>query len=489
MDSLKGKAIKGVGWSAAETGLRYGISFVVSIVLARILGPDDYGLIGILTVFIAVFNSIVDSGFTNALIRKKEIGDIDYSTMFITNFVLSLFLTTVLFLSAKPISIFFNRPELIDLTKVMSSIIIINSFSLVQRARLTRAIDFKTQTKITVIASCFSGVIGISMAFCGFGVWALVGQQISNQLLTSILLWSFNKWIPKFEFSKNSFIEMWGFGWKLLASGLINTTWNEIYQVVIGKCYSPATLGQYTRAKQFRDLFSTNLYNVIQKVTYPVLSTLQEENVRLKSAYRRVIKTTMLPTFIIMLSFAACSKSVVFVLVGEQWLPCVPMLQIICFNGMLIPLHSLNLNMLQVQGRSDLFLKLEIYKKIIAIIPILIGIFINIYWMLITGFITGGCIDYLLNSYYSGKLIGYSSKDQLRDIFPSLGIALAIALPVFALSFLPVNPFVLLPIQLLVGVGIAFVLLEKSHLEEYKELKQIAIPIIKKIPVVNKVIK
>lgn len=479
-ESLKNKTIKGIGWSAIENVTRLGVTFVVSIVLARLLSPEEYDLIGILTIFIAIFNSIVDSGFTNALIRKQNVTDTDYSTVFYTNIVLSAILATVLFFCAKPISIFFERPELVSLTKVMSVVVVINAFSLVQRARTTKALDFKTQTKITFISSIGSGAIGIGMAFMGYGVWALVAQQISNQLLTTLFFWIYNKWIPKFVFSLSSFKEMWAFGSKLLASGLIDTTWKEIYQVVIGKCYSPGTLGLYTRAKQFSDLCSSNLTSVVQRVSYPVLSSIQDDRQRLKGAYQRVIKTTMLPTFVLMLGMAACAGSMIYVLIGEKWLRCVPMLQIICTYGMLYPLHALNLNMLQVQGRSDLFLRLEIIKKIIAIGPLLLGIFVDIYLMLAGSLITS-LISYYLNAYYSGPFLNYSIKEQVKDILPSFGVAVAMAIPVYAMSFIQLNPFILLPLQIVAGAIITIAICETTKLPEYIELKGIAMPIINKV--------
>ena len=469
-----------MGWSALENVTRMGVTFVVSIILARLLSPEEYGLIGILTIFIAIFNAIVDSGFTNALIRKQDVTDTDYSTVFYTNLVLSIVLATVLFFCAQPISIFFERPELILLTQVMSSVVVINALSIVQRARTTKAIDFKTQTKITFMSSISSGIIGIAMAYMGYGVWALVGQQISNQLLTTLLFWFYNKWMPKLIFSWTSFKEMWAFGSKLLASGLIDTAWKEVYQVVIGKCYSPATLGLYTRAKQFADLCSSNLTAVVQRVSYPVLSSIQDDSVRLKGAYQRVIKTTMLPTFVLMLGMAACAESMIYVLIGEQWLRCVPMLQIICTYGMLYPLHALNLNMLQVQGRSDLFLKLEIIKKIIAIGPLLLGIFVDIYLMLAGSLITS-LISYYLNAYYSGPFLNYSIKEQVKDILPSFGVALTMAIPVFAMSFIPLNPFILLPLQIVVGAVITIGICEATKFPEYMELKGIVNPLIKKI--------
>ena len=263
--SYRSKAVKGVGWSFIDNLSAQGITFLVGLVLARLLTPEEYGLIGIITIFIAVFNSIVDSGFSNALIRKTDAGDIDYNTVFITNLVVSVVLFFALFFSASLIADFFNQPLLKPLSQVMASIVIINAFAIIQRTLLVKKIDFKTQTKVSLISSITSGAVGICMAFWGYGVWSLAVQQISRQLLNTAFLWIYAKWYPKLQFSWKSFKELFGFGWKLLASALIDTVWREIYQVVIGRCYSPATLGQYTRAQQFGSIFSVNLKTNKQK--------------------------------------------------------------------------------------------------------------------------------------------------------------------------------------------------------------------------------
>lgn len=478
--SLKDKTVKGVGWSFADTMANQGITFLVGIVLARLLSPEEYGLIGIITIFITVFNTIVDSGFSNALIRKNNADDLDFCTVFIANMVVSIVLALVLFLLAPAIGSFFNQEQLVPLTKVMASIIIINAFAIIQRTILVKKVDFKTQTKCSLISSVIGGGVGIGMALAGLGVWSLVGQQVSMQFFRTLLLWCYTSWYPKLQYSWERFKELFGFGWKLLVSSVIATLWNQLYQVVIGKCYSPATLGQFTRAQQFSTICSSNLTAVVQRVSYPVLSKIQDDKPRLKEAYRRVIKTTMLVTFVLMLGMAASAKSMILVFIGEQWLPAVPFLQVICLYMMLYPLHAINLNMLQVQGRSDLFLKLEIIKKVVAVIPLLLGIFVNIYWMLAGSVITD-IFAYYLNAYYSGPFLNYSVKDQVRDIMPSLGIAIAMAIPVFFMSFIPLNHFVLFPTQIIVGAAITIALCEKTNLEEYLELKQIAIDYSRKI--------
>ena len=478
-ESLRNQTTKSVWWSFGGSVASYGITFLVGIVLARLLSPAEYGLIGIIMVFITVFDGIIDSGFSSALIRKKNATEDDNNTMFITNLVISVLLFFVMYFGAPAIAHFFKDKQLIPLTRVMSFYLIINAFCIIQRTLLTKEIDFKTQTKCNVIAALLSGVIGIGMALLEYGVWALVGQQLSRIFFNTLCLWIYRNWKPTFTFSWVSFKELFGFGWKLMVSGIINSVWGQIYQIV--RCYSTETLGQYTKAREYVDLVSRNITSVVQKVSYPTLSKIQDDTERLRNGYRIVIKTTVLAVFILVFGMAGCTKQLILVLIGEQWLPCVPMMQLVCFSMALFPLHAINLNMLQVQGRSDLFLKLEIVKKVIGILPVLAGIFFNIYWMLIVGFFTGGCIDLWLNSHYSGQFIGYSTKDQIKDILPSLGVAFAVALPVLGLSFLPINPFILLPIQFLVGAGIAFVLLEKTQLDEYKELKQIALPIVNKV--------
>lgn len=479
-ESLKSKAVCGAGWSFADSILGQGVMFLVGLVLARLLTPEDYGLLAYLTILISVSNSFVDSGFSNALIRKQDVKDIDYNTTFIANLLVSIVIVILLYFTAPAVSRFFERPELVPLIRVMSCIVVINAFSLIQKTRLTKNVDFKTQTKASLISSISSGVIGVGMALNGFGVWSLVGQQLTRQILYTLFLWIFTKWYPKLQFSIQSFKELFGFGWKLLVSSLIDTVWREIYQVIIGKFYSSATLGQYTRAQQFSSIFSSNLTSIVQRVSYPVLSELQDDKKRLKFGYRRVIKVTMLTSFVLMLGLAAVSKPLVITLIGEQWQVAVPMLQIICFQMMLYPLHVINLNMLQVQGRSDLFLKLEVIKKIIAIGPLLLGIFVGIYWMLI-GSVFTSIFAYYLNAYYSGPFLNYSIKGQIMDILPSFGVALLMAMIVYAISYINLPFLELLAIQLCVGGLITIALCELFKLEEYKEIKCIAFSMLLKL--------
>lgn len=471
--SLKDKTVKGTFWSAAEAFLGHGVTFVVGIVLARLLSPEEYGLIAIVTIFTNILLGVVDSGFSNSLIRKLKVSDDDYNTLFFFNLAVSSVLFALLFIGAPWIATFFERPQLVALVRVMGLLLIVHALTIVQNTILTRKIDFKTKTKASVIAAITSGVIGIGMAFLDFGVWSLVGQLLSRQAVYSGCLWIFNRWWPKLKFSVDSLRYMWGFGWKLLLSSMLNHVWLELKKVVVSKFYSPALLGQYSKAGEFSRIFSTNITSIIERVTYPVLAQVQDDKTRLVSAYRRVIKTTMFVTAICMFSLGAVSEPLIHCLIGPKWHLAATYLPFICVYRSLYPLQSINLNMLKVQGRTDIFLYVEIAKKTILLGPLFVGAFVGIYWMLVTSIFTG-VICFFLNSFYTGKSLGYTSWMQLKDVAPSYGVALAVAVPVYFLKYLPLTYWVVLPMQILVGAGIFFLLCEKTKLLEYQEVKKIA---------------
>ena len=478
-ESLKKKAVKGVGWSFLDNIAGQGITFLVGLVLARILSPAEFGILGMITIFIAISNSIIDSGFSNALIRKTDAKEIDYNTVFFFNLALSTLLYTILFIASPAISRFFKEPQLVEITRVMGLLLFVNALAIIQRTLLVKRVDFKTQTKVSIIASAGSAFVGIGMALMGYGVWSLVGQQLSRQFLNTLFLWVFNTWRPALEFSIQSFKELFGFGSKLLLSGLLNTLYNNIYYIIIGRFYSAAQLGQYTRAEQFNMIFSSNLTSVVQRVSYPVLSSIQNEPERLREAYRKVIKSTMLITFACMLGLAATAKPVILILIGEKWLVAVKYLQIICFSGMLYPLHAINLNILQVKGRSDLFLKLEIIKKGLAVGPICLGIFLGIEYMLL-GSVINSFIAYYLNARYSQGMINYSVLEQVKDILPTFIVSLCVAAVMWSITLLEVNSYLLLLIQCIVGTLMAGIIYEKLNLEEYRELKGIVLSVLKR---------
>lgn len=479
-ESLKDKTIKGITWSGIDNIAQHLVTFVVSIVLARLLSPEDYGLLGIIAIFTAVCQTLINGGFSSALIRKIDATDNDYNTVFIVNLIMSLLLYGVIFICAPLIAEFFKREELVALTRVLSLGMIIGALAIVQQTRLTKRIDFKTQTKISFTAAIISGVIGITMAIMGFGVWSLVAQQLSSRVIRTTLLWVVNKWIPQLRFSSESFHNLFGFGWKMMLSGLLDTVWKELYQLVVGKFYSPATLGQYTRSKHFSALFSSNITSVIQRVTYPVLSNIQDDKERMIAAYRKIIKTTIFVTAISMFFLGAISEPLLYCLIGPKWHEAAIYLPLICITGSFYPLHAINLNMLQVQGRSDLFLGLEIIKKTIGVVPLLVCIYYGVMSMLYCSILTS-VINFFLNSHYSGKLIGYSSRMQIKDIAPSYAIAILIALSVYFLKYLCFSFWIVLPLQLFLGVIVFFLICQIIKKEEFQEIKEIVGSYLKKI--------
>jgi teichuronic acid exporter len=471
--SLKEKTVSGLTWSFIDNFTLLGISFIIGIILARFLSPKEYGLIGIITIFISISQSLIDSGFSQALLRKQNCTPVDYSTVFIFNITISTILYIILFYFSKNIGIFFHEPILENLIRILALGLIISSFSIIQSTQLTKRIDFKLQTKISLFSSISSGIISIYMAYSGWGVWSLVYSILIRNSITAIFLWFTSTWKPTFMFSINSFKELFSYGSKLLVSGLIDVTYRNLSTLVIGRYYTAVELGYYTRADQFQSLPSSNLQTIIGRVSLPVLLTIQNDIPRLKQAYRKLIKSTMFISFILMIGMAAIAKSLVLSLIGEKWELCVIYLQMLSFIGMLYPLHAINLGMLQVQGRSDLFLKLEVIKKTLGIPVILILFFFGIKAMIIALFLLN-LIGLYLNSYWSGEMIGYSFKDQIKDIYPSLLFAIFINIPVFLLSFLTIfPPIVLLGIQLFCGLFLIMLFSEILKISEYIEIKKI----------------
>lgn len=479
---LKNKTIKGVAWSAIDNLAGYAVTFVVGVILARLLSPEDYGLIGLVGIFTSISQSFINGGLGNALLRKKNTTDRDYNTVFLVNLGMSLIIYCLLFFAAPYIAVFFHHEQLSIIIRISSLTLIISSIAIVQRIQITKKIDFKSQAIISVLTASIGGIVGICLAFMNYGVWALVIQGLVSTTLMTFLMCFHNRWIPRFYFSMNSFKELFGYGSKILASSLIDAIWGQLTQVVVGKYYKAASLGQYTRALGYCNLFSSNMTNVIQRVTFPVLSEMQDDKTRMKDGYRRIIKISMLISFTCLLMLGAVSKSLIIVMIGEKWIQAANFMQMLCLTSMLYPLHALNLNMLQVMGRSDLFLVLEVIKKIIAVVPLLIGIFVDIYWMLVCGLVTS-IMSYFLNSYYSGSLLQYNTLQQIKDIFPSLKITLLAAIIAFLPSLIydlfvvtpqwNVAAFIILPIQLSIGLFILYFLFERSNLEEYCDLKGI----------------
>lgn len=468
--SLKNKILHGVSWSAIDQFANQGVFFVVGIILARMLTPYDYGLIGIITVFVNVFGIFVNAGFGIGLVRKEKVEEIDYNTAFICTFSISVVSYLFMWIIAPLVADFFSRKELLILTRVMSLLLIISGITVVQTAILTRAINFKLQTKISIASSIASSVIGISMAYCSWGVWSLVGQQLTRSIIQSILLWINTVWCPKLSFSKDSFSYLWHFGWKLTASSLINSIFTETYQFVIGKIYKPSTLGQYTRALQFSNVFSVNFTSIIQRVAVPSLSAIQEDTQRMINLLRRITSASMSISLLCMFGMAVMAEPIVLTLLGEKWSDSIVFLQLLCFDRMLYPLLALSWSVLQVKGRSDLILKIEIWKRSFMIIPILIGVFFNIYLMIISSVILN-ILFFFINAYYPARLFGYDIKTQIIDIFPSFKMAIVISVPVYFISLIELPSILLLGIQLISFFTLLILYCEVFNMQEYVKLK------------------
>lgn len=429
-DNLKHDTVKGLFWSSVERFSVQGVSFLVMLVIARILSPADYGLVGMLSIFMAVAQSLIDSGFTEALIRKQDRTELDNNTVFYFNIVVSVTLYGVLFIIAPSVANFYNEPILKDLMRVLCITIIINSFGVVQRADYNARLDFKTQARASFIAAVVSGVVGICLAINKFGVWTIVWQQIASTSTYTVLLWMYASWRPKLEYSWESFHNLFSYGSKILASGLLNTIYNNIYPIVIGKIFSAQTLGFYSRSQHFAQLPSSNVTGIIQKVTFPVLSKIQNDDERLERNYRKLLKMSAYIIFPMMCLLAAVSKPLIVILIGEKWEFCSVLLIPICFSMMWFPIHAINLNLLQVKGRSDLFLRLEIIKKTLGVTVLCLSIPLGIIAMCYANIVTS-ILSLIINTYYTGKLIHVGFLSQMDD----LKTILILSLSMFAIVF------------------------------------------------------
>ncbi|MFO1442630.1 lipopolysaccharide biosynthesis protein [Bacillus sp. Bva_UNVM-123] len=469
---LKKKTASGLLWSFADIFASQGIQFIVLMVLARLLAPEYFGLIGMVAVFITIGNSIIDSGFTQALIREKNVSQQDYSTIFYFNLMMSILLYLLLYLTAPLISHFYGEKELIFIIRVLSIGLIINSFGIIQRVFLVKKINFKTQTKINLIAALLSSLVAILLAIQEFGVWSLVAQTLIMQFTRTILLWIINKWMPIYSFSIQSFKKYFGFSSKLLVSGLIDTLFNNVFSIIIGRLYPAAQLGYYTNATRLGDVITNSITGALQRVTYPVLSSIKDDETRLKNSFRKLIRTTTYLMFPIMIGLIAISDSLIPLIFGPNWFQSIIYFKLLCISGMLYPLHALNLNILQVKGRSDLFLKLEIIKKTLLSLLIVVSLYFSLGIIgLIGAAIISSYVSLFINAYYSAKEISYSITQQLKDLAPTFFIAIVMGCLVYIIGIiLPENLFAKLFLQLISG---ALLYLLISWLFKIKEFAMI----------------
>lgn len=452
-ESLKKKAIKGVAWTSLNKVLNLGFGFVIGVILARLLSPSDYGLLAMIAVFNAIAFAFLDSGFGNALIRKPNLTEDDNTTAFFFNLVAGVVLFGIIWVIAPWVSAFYDKPILTPLLRAEGSLLIVSSFKIVQNTQLTRALNFKAKMIIRVVSNILGGASGIISAYCGLGVWALVVMHVADAIISLILLWIISPWRPRGKWSKKSFNYLWGYGSKLLASGLLDTIYGNIYPIIIGKFYSAADLGQYSRAQGYAAMPSQSLTGVIQQVTFPVLSQIQDDDQRLAGSYRRMLRFTVFIVFPIMIGMAVLAHPLVIALVTDKWAQCVPYLQIICFSSMWYPVHAINLNLLQVKGRSDLFLRLEIIKKALITVVVFVCVPFGIIGICCGSVFTSlACLA--INTYYTGKLINVGFVRQMMDMTPTLLASLAMG----AVVYFAVMPFGSDVVKLAVGIPLGMVI-------------------------------
>lgn len=472
MSSVKQETLSGIKWSAIERFSLQGIQFVMGIIMARLLMPSDYGIIGMLAIFIAVAQTFIDSGFSSALIRKKDRTQADSSTIFYFNIAASIVCYLVLFFIAPYVAVFFKTPILTVILRVIALNLVINSFGAVQRAYFAINIDFKSQAKATVTSTLVSGACGIVMAYNGWGVWSLVYQQMISAMLNNVLLWVYSNWRPSLVFSFSSFKELGSFGIKLLAASLLHTLYSNIVTLVIGRRYSAKDLGYYSRGDQFATLPSNSLMGILQAVTFPILSKIQDDEAKLLSIYRKYIRVTSCVIVFVMCLVVCVARPLILLLLSPKWEPSVLYLQILCFAVMFDHITGINMNLLKVKGRSDYVLKTEIVKKVIGFCIVMASIPFGVV-MICLSRVVYTQIAIMLSCYYTGKLYGLSYRKQMHDFLPYFIKSVISILPGLLLCEFVDSPWVTLPLALILSATFYYALVHKD--DEFHEIKTLVL--------------
>lgn len=444
-------------WRFAERCGAQLVTFIVSIVLARILTPSDYGTIALVTVFTTILQVFIDSGLSTALIQKKDADDLDFSSVFYFNFVICIILYLIMFVSAPFIADFYKDSSLVSIVRVISLTLVISGVKGVQQSYVSRHMLFKRFFFSTLGGTIFSAVLGIIMAYAGFGVWAIVFQQLSNNAIDTLILWITVKWRPIKKFSWSRLKNLLSFGWKMLASSLLDTVYNNLRNMIIGKLYTSADLAFYNQGDKFPKLIVTNINTSIDSVLLPTMSNEQDNHVRVKDMTRRAIKISTYIMAPLMIGLAFCAKPIVQIVLTDKWLPCVPYLQIFCISYLFWPIHTANLNAIKAMGRSDLFLKFEVIKKFIGMILLLITMNISVMAMAYSLLISG-LISQVINSWPNRYLLKYSYIDQIKDILPNIVMALIMGVFVYFINYLDLSVLVSLMVQIILG-GIIYLVL------------------------------
>lgn len=463
-----------------ERGGTQGIQFIVQILLARLLLPSDYGIIALVIIFTAIANVFVQSGLNTALIQKKHADQVDFSSVFYLSLSLAFGIYIVLFLAAPAIASFYEIPEITPVLRVLSLTLFFGAFNSIQNAVVARNLQFKKLFFSSTGAILVSGAVGVYMAYTGYGVWALVGHQITNQLLVTLILWCTVKWRPRLVFSISRVKGLFSFGWKLLVSSLIDTAYQHLRSLIIGKMYTPAILGFYNRGEQFPSVIVSNINGSIQSVMLPVLSAEQDNIPRVKNMMRRAIVTSSFIIFPLMVGLAVVAEPLIKLLLTDKWLPAVPFLQIFCATYALWPIHTANLQAINALGRSDIFLKLEIVKKIMGLSIVAVTVLYGVYAIALGGAI-GSLLGSFINAYPNKQLLGYSYKEQWSDIMPSLLLSLVMGAVVYSLKLLGLSTLLTLVVQVCTGVVLYMGLAWVFKLECFTYLLSVADDLYKKL--------
>lgn len=475
-ENLKSKAVKGVAWSFVGSYANKLIQFIISLVLARLLTPADYGMIGMLGFFMGLAGTIIDSGFSNALIQYKDRTNRDFCTVFYINFGLSLLMYGILAVSAPWIADFYNQPQLTPIIRVYSLTLIIGALAAINSIRLTIDLQFKTSTVIGTASALLSGCAGLLFAFLGFGVWSLVFQQIAAGVFRVILLLYYVRWWPSLIFSVTSFKQLFGYGSKLLVSGLLHTAYSNMYPLVIGKQFSAADLGYVARGQGFNDMAAGTINGVLSSVAFPVLSKVQDNDQKLLELYEKYIKMSAFAICPIILFLCGIAKPLVLFLLTEKWAPCIPLLQILSISYIWDGIIRINLNLLYVKGRSDLILRLEIIKKTIAVSILLISIFIGNLTIFCVGMTVYSCIALYINTYYTNKILNFGFLKQMRQIAPYLRFGSIIMAEAIFFSWIISNSLVSIIVSTVTCIPTYLILCKATNQYALKETIDIIAP-------------
>ena len=465
----KTKIITSLLWKFIERIGTQGIQFIVMIILARFLLPEDFGLIVVVTIFISIATVITQSGFNTALIQAKKIDGIDLSSVFYLNLFIATILYITLFFLSPYIASFFEQPQLTLVLRILSISLFFGAFNSIQHTIIARGMQFKKLFVSSLSGTILSGIIGITMAYSNLGIWALVMQQLLFHFIMTVTLWYTVKWRPQLSFSMERLGRLFSFGWKLLLSSLIDTIYSNIKNLIIGKQFSTSTLGFYNRGEQFPSVIVNNINGSILAVIFPALSSQQDNVKRMKEMMRRAIVTSSFIVFPMMIGLAVIAEPLVKVLLTEKWLPAVPFLQIFCAIYALWPIHTANLQAINALGRSDIFLKLEIIKKLLGILILIITISHGVYAIAI-GSIVSGIISSFLNAYPNIILLNYSIKEQFSDLCPSLLISLIMGGVIYTIHWLDLPDIMTIFVQVFFGVILYIGLAKLFRLECYTYL-------------------